>query len=521
VCATDGACQTSFGPSVLAESRFGMKGFWTRQGGGAGAAIAGGDGQLLAAFGTRHGHVNDSAADEMAGMHAVLMALVSAYLGKTAAAQIDSSGLSSEAAQDLEWKTDNLQPPPCLKIEKGKTTIIISCDNQEVAKAARTESLKAMPHREGTARAPGYAVHNEIVRAKRELTKAGASVQIVWVPGHTDTCELNIVADEFADRAAVSSGYTSHGRDALSTTRPMLKNHMKRRARQLLNNSWYHWYLEQQRSPYGQKRATGHAYLKNIVLWEGWTVNWFDDEAVRRDNMTWKPRWLAMPEEIGFATKSFQAAKSLARLRLNLATKNLTDGRSVKMHKPTCPWCHAADDNGRHRFECPSLQPHRNALVGRMRAVTTPKTKAPTDGQTTHTLDARSDGEVMDINFTWDVMIKGDFRRGEFYDMERFTAPAEETRKELADIVHTFLKDAMFFSRVYGQQADCCVVVVQACKKKRAADKQAEELAAAAAQQGQDNGDAAAADGSRTTRAAERKQKEVEVMQQPVSGRRR
>jgi hypothetical protein len=543
VCATDGACQTSFGPSVLEESRFGIRELWTRQGGGAGAAIAGGDGQLLAAFGTRHGHVNDSAADEMAGMHAVLMALVSAYLGKTAAAQIDSLGLSSEAAQDLEWKTENLQPPLCLKIKQGKTTIIISCDNQDVAKAARTESLKAMPHSGGTARAPGHAMHNEIVRAKRELTKAGASVQIVWVPGHTDTCELNIVADEFADRAAVSSGYTSLGRDALSTTRPMLKNHMKRRARQLLNNSWYYWYFEQQRSPYGQKRATGHAYLENMVLWLGKTVNWFDDEAVRHENAKMRQRWLAMSEDIGFETKSFQAAKSIVRLRLNLSTKNVADGKSVGMPTPKCPWCNATDDNGRHRFECTTLQSHRNRLVDRMRAVTTPKSKAPPDGQTVPTSDARSDGQVMN-NFTWDIMVKGDFSKGEFYDMERYTAPTEETRKELADMVHTFLKDAMFYSRVFGQQADCCGVVVQACKEKRAVDKQAEE-AAAAAQQAQDDAagvtaadvtpadgpqdrdnaadDAtaqaavAAADVAAVDRTTEQKQEEVELMRQPRS----
>jgi hypothetical protein len=365
-------------------------------------------------------------------------------------------------------------------------------------------------------------------------------VQIVWVPGHTDTCELNIAADEFADRAAVSSGYTSLGRDALSTTRPMLKNHMKRRARQLLNNSWYHWYFEQQRSPYGPKRASGHAYLENMVLWRGLTVNWFDDEAVRHENATMRQRWLAMPEEIGFETKSFQAAKSMVRLRLNLSTKNVADGKSVGMPTPKCPWCNAADDNGRHRFECPSLQPHRNRLVGRMRAITTPKSKAPPDGQTVPLPDARLDGEVMN-NFTWDIMVKGDFSEGEFYDMERFTAPTEETRKELADMVHAFLKDAMFYTRVFGRQADCCDVVVQACKKKRAVDKQAEE-ATAAAQQARDDAagvalphgpqdrdsadgghaedDAAAADMATVDRATERKQEEAEVIRQPISEQR-
>jgi exonuclease III len=514
VCATDGACQTSFGSSVLAQSRIGIHNLWTRQGGGAGAAIAGAHGKVLAAFGTRHGHVNDSAADEMGGMHAVLMALVAAYMGKNFAAQIDPTGLSSEASQDLKWKTSNQQPPPCLKIEKGKTTIIITCDNQDVVRAARTESLKMMPHRGGTARAPGYAMHNEIVNAKRELTRAGASVQIVWVPGHTETCKLNIVADAHADKAAVSSGYTSLGRDAMSTTRPMLRNHLKRRAKQLLNNSWYHWYLEQQLSPWGPKRAIGHAYLDSCVLWHGNTVNWFDDEAVRHENAQWKPRWLAMPEKICFATNSFQAAKSVVRLRLNLATKNVADGRTVKLFKPKCPWCDQQEDSGRHRFECAHLQPQREALVGRLRAATSPRddkdgpeppamgTRSEQEwsspdhhdlGETTRVVvgvDTRSDQEVLLHNFTWDVLVKGDYAKGEFYNLERFTAPPKETRQALADIVHTFLKDTMFFSRVFGQQADCCDVVKQACKEK----KQAEEAAATAQQAQDDAADVAAAE---------------------------
>jgi hypothetical protein len=552
VCATDGACQTSFGSSVLTESRLGIQNLWTRQGGGAGAAIAGGHGNLLAAFGSRHGHVNDSAADEMAGMHAVLMALVAAYLGKNVAAQIDPTGLSSEASQDMKWKTSNLQPPQCLKIAKGETTIIISCDNQDVVRAARTESLKMMPHRGGTARAPGYTMHNEIVRAKRELTSAGASVQIVWVPGHTDTCALNIEADAFADKAAVSSGYTSLGRDAMCTTRPMLKNHMKRRARQLLNNSWYHWYLEQQVSTWGAKRATGHTYLKSCVLWKGLTVNWFDDESVRRENAEPKPRWLAMPEEIGFATKNFQAAKSIVRLRLNMATKNVADGRTVNLYNLKCPWCGEQEDSGRHRFECAQLQPQRKALVGQLRKATSPcedkdgpeppgmqNTRSDQDdspphlsrphdlGEIDHVAvgkDTRTDLEIVDRNFTWDVLVKGDYSKGLFYNLERFTAPPKEARQALADIVHTFLKDVMFFSRVFGQQADCCHEVVQACKERRAADRRAEEMAAVAEQRDQDDADVAAADSTRTcemSAATERKQGAVVLMRQPLSEQQR
>jgi hypothetical protein len=266
VCATDGACQTSYGPSVLAEHRHQIQGLWRRQGGGSGAAIASGNDVVLAAFNTPHGQVSDSAADEMAGMHALMMVLVTAYLGADAATRIDRRGQSAEAIRGLEWQTDDHLPPRCLSIEKGETTIIITCDNQDVARAARTESLTVAPHRGGTARAPGYATHNEIVEAKRALAEAGASVQIVWVPGHTDTCKLNIEADEQADAAAVNSAHTSQGGDALTSARPMIRNHMRRRARQLLNNSWYHWYKEQQVSPWGPKRAAGHKYLEQCVL---------------------------------------------------------------------------------------------------------------------------------------------------------------------------------------------------------------------------------------------------------------
>jgi hypothetical protein len=56
---------------------------------------------------------------------------------------------------------------------------------------------------------------------------------------------------------------------------------------------------------------------------------------------------------------------------------------------------------------------------------------------------------------------------------ENHTLKDRGDEKRTGKHVHTFLKDAMSYSRVFGQQADCCGVVVQACKKKRAVDKQA------------------------------------------------
>jgi hypothetical protein len=472
VCATDGACQTSYGPSVLEKHRLGIDNLWTRQGSGAGAVISGAQDNLLAEFGTRHGQVSDSAADEMAGLHAILMALVGAYLGEEEATSIDSRGMSARALGSGVWQTEDSKPPQCLKIARGETTIIISCDNQDVARAARTESLTTAPHRGGTARANGYATHNEIVAAKRALTRAGASVQIVWVPGHTNSCWQNIRADELADQAAVSSHLELQGNNALCCTRQMLRNHMSRRADQLLNNSWYHWYKDQMVSPWGRRTVSGQTYLQNCVLWEGPTVNWMDDEAVRHQNATRKPRWLTMPVEIGFASTSFQAAKSITRLRLNLPTRNVANGRAAKVSEPECPWCGLHKDSGRHRFECQELQMHRQALVGRLREATSPQiTTGEAENPRREGEDWRSDQEVLEANFTWDVLIKGQYSKGEFYNLERYTAPPKEAREELADIVHTFLKKSLFYNRVFDRGAECTDEVTAAYKAKVARDR--------------------------------------------------
>jgi exonuclease III/ribonuclease HI len=454
VCATDGACQTSYGPSVLAEHRHEIQGLWRRQGGGGGAAIANGRDTLLAAFHTKHGQVSDSAADEMAGMHALMMALVAAYLGPEVATSIDQRRQSTGAIRGLKWQTDDHLPPRCLSIERGETTIIITCDNQDVARAGRTESLTAAPHKGGTARAPGYATHNEIVEAKRALTKAGASVQIVWVPGHTDTCKLNIEADEQADEAAVTSANTSQGGDALTSARPMLRNHMRRRARQLLNNSWYHWYKEQQTSPWGPRRAAGHTYLEQCVLWVGNTVNWLDKEEDRQNNARDRPRWLAVPEQIIMASNRFNAAKAIIRARLNMPTRNVVDARMAKVAHPQCPWCHKHADSARHRFECGSLQPSREALADKMWQAVAPSADT-VQKQRSGTREWKwNAGQVLRANFTWDVLVKGSYKGGMFYNLERFTAPPKETRQALAGILHDFLEATRFFNRVFGWQAD-------------------------------------------------------------------
>jgi exonuclease III len=451
VCATDGACQTSYGPSVLVEDRHHIQTIWRRQGGGGGAAIADGSDALLTSFCTPHGQVSDSAADEMAGMHAILMALVSAYLGPGEAEATDSQGQSAETMRKLKWETPSGRPPKRLAIEKGETTIIITCDNQDVARAARTESLRTAPHRGGTARGHGHVTHNEVVQAKRALTEAGASVQILWVPGHTDTCWQNIEADKKADEAAIGTARRGGGKESISSTRAMLRNHMKRRAAQLLNNSWYHWYREQQQSPWGARRAAGHRYLEDMVLWQGSTVNWLDDEAVRRVNAVRKPRWLAVPEEIITATTSTQAAKAITWLRMGMDTRNELEGRQAAVApRPECPWCEKHADSARHRFECESLQHIRESLVDKMRAATSDY--------------VMKDEAILQTFFTWDVLIKGDYKGAGFGDMQRFTAPPKETRQAVAEITHAFLEQARFFARVFGWNADRTDQVARAHK---------------------------------------------------------
>jgi hypothetical protein len=62
--------------------------------------------------------------------------------------------------------------------------------------------------------------------------------------------------------------------------------------------------------------------------------------------------------------------------------------------------------------------------------------------------------QVLRANFTWDVLVKGDYKGGLFYNLERFTAPPKETRQALASILHDFLEDTRFFARVFGWGAD-------------------------------------------------------------------
>ena len=78
---------------------------------------------------------------------------------------------------------------------------------------------------------------------------------------------------------------------------------------------------------------------------------------------------------------------------------------------------------------------------------------------------------MLEANFTWDVLIKGQYSKGEFYNLERYTAPPKEAREELADIVHTFLKKSLFYNRVFGRGAECTDEVTAAYKAKVARDR--------------------------------------------------
>jgi hypothetical protein len=185
-----------------------------------------------------------------------------------------------------------------------------------------------------------------------------------------------------------------------------------------------------------------------------------DGEETRHINARIKPRWLAVPEEIVMDTKSFNAAKSIIRLRLNFPTRNVMDGRTAKAAPPQCPWCHDHADSARHRFECDSLQPRREAFADKMWDAVAPSSPADFADQELEEHPAETDGwrwdkgQVLRANFTWDVLVKGDYKGGLFHKLERFTAPPKETRQALVGILHDFLEETRFFTSVFGWQAD-------------------------------------------------------------------
>jgi hypothetical protein len=64
--------------------------------------------------------------------------------------------------------------------------------------------------------------------------------------------------------------------------------------------------------------------------------------------------------------------------------------------------------------------------------------------------------------FSWNLMVKGDYRLGLQAlpkALERYTAPTEVVRQELASITHCYLAACKFYKRVYGSEADVCARV--------------------------------------------------------------
>jgi hypothetical protein len=448
-CATDGASITMYGPSVLATSRHTIQDLWKRQGGGSGTVIAGKGGKMLAAFGTKHGRVSDSAADEMAGMHTLLTTLVYAYLGEDEACRIDQTDHSTSVAKSVQWETpDGLPPQHTMHITPGKTVITIACDNQGVVKATRTESLKAQPYQKGPGRAPGHALHNEIVALKRRLIKAGATVQVLWIPGHTSSCWMNFTADRMADKAAVSAVYGGKGRNVLPATRPMIRNHLKRYATLLLRNSWFQWYKEEKANG---RKARGHGYLEDMILWNGYTCDrTLTPEAYMLECCKKMDRWLKVHRELALLTTSRMAAKAITRLRQQVPPRNVWQAKDRALPPPKCPWCHTQEDSGKHRFLCSTLLTHRRELADRLYCAIHSCKKAPQRSR------AKIDS-FLDEFFTWDLMVKGDYRKGLLSNpqsLERYTAPTKEVRQEFANIAHSYLASVKFYKRVYGNKAD-------------------------------------------------------------------
>jgi hypothetical protein len=368
--------------------------------------------------------------------------------------EIDQSGRSTGVAKDVQWETPDGRPPPrTMHIVPGKTVITIACDNQGVVKATRTESLKAQPYKKGPGRAPGHSLHNEIVAAKRLLIAAGATVQVLWIPGHTNSCWMNYTADMMADKAAVSAVYGGEGRDVLPATRPMIKNHLKRHATLLLGNLWFQWYKDEKAKG---RRARGHGYLEDMILWHGFTCDrTLTPEKYMLECSETMDRWLAVQRELAIFTTTRMAAKAIIRLRLQVPPLNVWQARDKGLPAPKCPWCHVEDDSGKHRFLCSSLLPHRRKFADELYSVingcepTEPRTLAETD-------------HFLAMFFSWDLMVKGDYRLGLQQNPDaliRYTAPTVNVRQKLASITHSYLSSCKFYKRVYGSGANVCVQV--------------------------------------------------------------
>jgi hypothetical protein len=299
--------------------------------------------------------------------------------------------------------------------------------------------------------------------AKRALNQAGASVQVVWMPGHTDSCWLNFTADLMADKAAMQCQVDGKGLRTLPVTIPMLKNHLKRHASLMLKHSWFHWH---QNHLEVKKREPGHNYLENCVLGESFAVNWTLPELVRRELSEKKHRWLGVPREMVFASRSYQAAKAVTHMRLCLKTLNTAMAKKAKppLPSPMCPWCEKETDSARHRFECDKLDPAREELAVQMyEAVYTDSAKIeakqgfamlpPSAAQ------KAEDGKRMLKN--WDLVIKGEFTKNNIPEslLERFTAPSTLARRAIAEVVHVFLAKTRFYGRVFGSSADVLPLV--------------------------------------------------------------
>jgi hypothetical protein len=278
---------------------------------------------------------------------------------------------------------------------------------------------------------------------------------------------MNFAADMMADKAAVSAAHNGKGERALPATRTMIKNFLKRRATEILRESWFRLYTVMNATvcPPGSKRkkVVGHNYLEAFILWTGWTCDWtIQNEKIRRETSTLMDRWLAVPKELVLCSTSRMASKALVRLRLMVPSRNIWKARDMRMSAPMCPGCREELDSGQHRFLCKEFLPQRRALANRLySAIYTTKDAAESLSKATahsDTLSNSSKDSILRDLFTWNILVKGDYRvdlqRAD--KLERYTAPPKETRKELAAITHAYLANTKFYKKVYGRKADVC-----------------------------------------------------------------
>jgi hypothetical protein len=96
--------------------------------------------------------------------------------------------------------------------------------------------------------------------------------------------------------------------------------------------------------------------------------------------------------------------------------------------------------------------------------------------------DDRTANEVLQKCWTWDLLVKGDYREAHLPDVLRCVSPPKETRQAIATVCHKFLKATHFYRRVYSNQAEVSqevktmALVAKALARSKARKERREEM---------------------------------------------